>query len=263
MIDKDWQYSGPWLGLKNTSAQKKGSIHDDEPARQLGFRGAFVPGSVVGCCAMPAILDCFGLDWFEGGWYDFNFVSPVYTSDKVRSVAAFSHDGMACRVETEDDRLCCAGRAGLGYEDPWSGAGGLEHIFPEARIGQTFEERTIDINRDQVQPMLDAAGDDSSCWERLIHPQHLMGVALRTVDWDLVPLVGVRAPGMWAQHAIKVSRPMPYGRYRLVEHLAEKGSSGRTHFVDFQFALFDDNGDDNGDEIAVGRHKCKFIRSDV
>jgi len=263
MTQQDWQYNGSWLGLKNTAAQKKGSIHDDEPARKLGFKGAFVPGSVVGACAMPAILDCFSADWFKGGWYDFNFVTPVYTTDRVRCNAVFSDESITCRVETDDDRLCCAGRAGLGYEDPWRSdenvPNGSEQVFPEAQIGTTFDQRTLDISRADVQPTLDATEDDSPCWESLIHPQHLMVVALRTVNWDLVPLVGVKAPGMWAQHAIKVSKPMPYGNYRIVEKLASKGSSGRTHFVDFQFALFNDS----GNEMAVGRHKCKFIREDA
>ncbi len=259
MTDQNWQYQRPWLGLKNISASKKGSIHDDEPARKLGFKGAFVPGSVVGSCAMPAILERFGLDWLEGGWYDFKFVTPVYTSDRVRATAALCDDGLTCRVETDDDRLCCAGRAGLGYDDPWTVHGGPAHIFPEAIVGQTFEEQTLEISRDHVRPMLDAGGDDSSCWNTLIHPEHLMGVALRMVNWELVPRVGVRDPGMWAEHAIKIRKPMPYGRYRLSEFLAQKGDSGRTHFVDFQFTV----SDDGGDEVAVGRHKCKFIRTDA
>ena len=86
-----------------------------------------------------------------------------------------------------------------------------------------------------------------------------MGVALRALDWKLVPIVGTKPPGMWAEHAIKVMKPMPYGQYRLSEYLAEKGISGRTYFVDFQFIV----SDDSGDEVAVGRHKCKFIRKDA
>ena len=259
MRDQNWHYEGPWKGLENTAAGKQGSIHDDEPARRPGFRGAFVPGTVVGSSAMPAILERFGSAWFEGGWYDLNFVAPVYTSDRVRTTAAVCDEGITCDVQTDDDRLCCAGRAGLGYQDPWNSAGGPEHIFPDAGIGQTFEENTLQIAREHVQPMLQAAGDESACWQTLIHPQYLMGVALRTVHWKLVPTVAVRAPGMWAGHAIKIARPMPYGRYRVNEYLAEKGMSGRTNFVNFQLAVFDDR----GDEVAVGRHKCKFIREDA
>lgn len=49
---------------------------------------------------------------------------------------------------------------------------------------------------------------------------------------------------------------MPYGRYRLSEFLANKGASGRALFVEFQFCVTDVG----GNEVAVGRHKCKFLR---
>lgn len=252
------QYNGSWKGLQNTAENKKGSIHDDEPARKLGFKGAFVPGSVVAASAMPAILDEFGANWLNGGWYNFTFVTPVYTSDQVRTTAAVNDDSWTCRIESRDARLCCTGQAGIGYREPWSDAGGNDDVFPDAQVGQVFDEATLDISLEDVQPMLTAAGDDSSLWESIIHPEHLMAAALGIVDWGLVPLPGVKAPGMWAQHAIKVARSMPYGRYHIREYLAAKGISGRTHYVDFQFAVLDES----GKEIAVGRHKCKFIRSE-
>jgi hypothetical protein len=212
--------------LENTSAAQEGSIHDDEPARKLGFKGAFVPGSVVGTSAMPAILAHFGSDWMEGGWYDFNFVSPVYTSDNVRTVATPDGDNLMCRVETSDERLCCAGRAGLGYRAPWTQNFAAEDVFPDAHVGETFDEREIDITFDAVEPMLVAGADNNAPWNEFVHPEHLMSVALHAVDWLRV--------------------------------LASKGTSGRTHFVEFQFRLTDLQ----SNEVAVGRHKCKFIRAD-
>jgi len=47
-------FEGPFRKLINTAADRKGSIHDDAEARKLGFRGGFVPGSVVGSAALPA-----------------------------------------------------------------------------------------------------------------------------------------------------------------------------------------------------------------
>jgi len=257
--EQAWHYEGTWRALRNTAAEKAGSIHADEPARKLGFRSAFVPGSVVGACALPALLDRFGMSWFDGGWYDLTFVEPVYTTDRVRAIGLSEGEDIACRVESEDGRLCCSGRAGLGYSDPWRGFGGPDEIFPLANVGQKFAPRTVDFTRDEVLRTLDAGPEHADCWESLIHPEHLMAAALHMLDWDLVPLEHVRGPGMWAEHAFKIRKPMPYGRYRMSEHLAEKGSSGRTHFVYFQFAI----ANESGEEVAVGRHKCKFIRTDL
>ena len=76
------------------------------------------------------------------------------------------------------------------------------------------------------------------------------------IDFQRIPLGGVRQPGMWAQHAIAVRAPILWDTpYRIRESLAEKGVSGRTQYLSFQFHLYD--ADDN--EVAVGRHKCKFL----
>ncbi len=258
-MSAQWQYAGSYNNLSNTAANKKGSIHDDGPARKLGFKGAFVPGSVVGACAMASIMSRFGTGWFDGGWYDLNFVSPVYTSDEV---AATGHEveasTMECSVVDKVGRLCCAGQAGLGTEIPWSRGPGDESIFPRAKVGTEFNEMTFSIEPLDVQPLLDASCETAEVWQKYIHPEHLMPIALQICDFELTPLEGVRPPGMWAQHALVQYKPLPFGKYRMSEHLAEKGVSGRTNFMNFQFHLFDES----GEEVAVGRHKCKLIRDE-
>lgn len=218
-----------------------------------------MPGSVVGACAMTAVIDCYGSEWFDAGWYDFNFVSPVYTSDEVNAAGHGIEDGIIeCRVLDKDRRLCCTGRAGLGTEMPWPQDPGDNAIFPAAKVGTKFDEKEVIIEPTDVKPLLVAAGDASKIWQTNIPPEHLMPIALRIVDFNLTPTERVRAPGMWAEHALVQYQPLAYGTYRITEHLAAKGSSGRTNFLTFQFHVFDKT----GKEVAVGRHKCKFIRDE-
>ena len=66
---------GRWRRLVNTAAGQGGSIHDDRQARELGFRGALVPGGVVASATMPLILERFAAPWMEGGWFTFTFMS--------------------------------------------------------------------------------------------------------------------------------------------------------------------------------------------
>ena len=81
----------------------------------------------------------------------------------------------------------------------------------------------------------------------------------RMIDFKRFPTEGVRHPGMWAEHAIALRRPMRWGqRFRIDEHLAEKGASGRTRHLTFEFGVHDAE----GEVVAVGRHKCKFITQD-
>jgi predicted heme/steroid binding protein len=53
-----------------------------------------------------------------------------------------------------------------------------------------------------------------------------------------------------------MAQPVFAGRsYTLSEHLADKGLSGRTAYVDYQFEVTDDS----GALCATGRHKIKWI----
>ena len=252
-----WQFTGDFKQLGNPSAEKKGSIHDDEPARKLGFKGAFVPGSVVGTVAVPAIMERFGESWFGGGWYNFKFVTPVYTSDDVHVTGSQAGDDIEIRVMTRDGRLCLAGRAGLGYKQAWSDPPASEEdVFPGAVVGYKFDAKTLTVDKSQAEGMLAAAKDTSALWDRLVPPEHWMGVALRMMDWKQVPLTGIRPPGMWAEHSLMVKRPLGYGTWHLSEFLVAKGRSGRANFVDCEFSIRDTS----GNEVAVGRQKNKFIR---
>ncbi|MDA1075071.1 MAG: MaoC family dehydratase, partial [Proteobacteria bacterium] len=127
--------SSEWKLLSNTASAQKGSIHDDDAARSLGFRRAFVPGSLVANFAVPSILEHFGSTWLQGGWYDFNFVSPVYIDEEVRTIAGETDGRFACRVETRDGRLCAQGLAGMQAKLPWQTKGALADVFPGVVIG--------------------------------------------------------------------------------------------------------------------------------
>lgn len=264
-------YEGVWRRLANISAGRKGSIHDDDAARGMGFRGGFVPGSTVGQAAMPAILDRYGQQWMEGGWYSFKFVRPVYIDEEVREVAAPvpDFDGIALRVEARDGRLCCDGSAGLGATAPWDaaedGVHGADEVFPQMVLGTPCPDAELIVQPDDVTPMLDAAGDetewygDESPWGGgLIPPERLMNAALQASRDQIITGDEVRNPGMWAEHSLAVERPMFLGqRYTLTEHLADKGLSGRTAFVAYQFEV----ADESGQRCATGRHKIKWIRA--
>ena len=247
-----WQYSSDWRQLGNTASQKKGSIHDDGAAQNLGFRKAFVPGSVVANFATPAILERFGNAWLENGWYDFNFVSPVYIDKDVHTLARDDEGEFICRVETRDGRLCAHATAGTGESLPWQTAGTLADVFPKALIGTQFE-KAITIRREDAEPMLRASHDQSRQWLDYVPPEQLMPIAMHMIDFKRIPLDAIQHPGMWAQHAIALRAPILWNApYHVRESLAEKGISGRTQYVTFQFHVYDND----NNEVAVGRHKC-------
>jgi len=55
-------FEGAWQQLPNLSADAAGSIHDDEAAKQVGFEGALVGGSVLLAFMTPELVRLFGQD---------------------------------------------------------------------------------------------------------------------------------------------------------------------------------------------------------
>ena len=263
-------FEGRYRRLVNTAAEQKGSIHDDEEARRMGFRGGFVPGSVVGQSAFPAIVDAFEQSWFEGGWYSMTFVSPVYIDDEVHEVAQRTSDGIAFQVVDRAGRLCCNGRAGLGTNDPWDTTHDLTHgaegALPGIEQGFEYLPHTFKPERDLCLGTVNSAGDETS-WYReaspwggpIVPPEYLQVVALHLMREPhqprLAPLQGVHGPGMWAQHDLAMREPLLLDReYTIREKVADKGRSGRTVFLTYEFEIVE------GERtVARGRHKAKWL----
>ena len=264
-------HTGSFRRLGNTAAASAGSIHDDAPAQALGFRGAFVPGSVVGAKALLAATALIGEKWMERGWYDLTFVSPVYEDEEVRELGALASDtaepSAEVRVETAEARICCAGYAGLGDEIPWDqsedGSHGAELALPAIPIGFEFGSCDFTITPEDVAPMGAASGDYSS-WYRsespwggaVVPPEWLHKVALELSRTKRLTVSGIRNPGMWAGHALAIRQPLFMGqRYTMTERVADKGLSGRAVFLTYEFRIT--NAADT--EVALGRHRVKWL----
>lgn len=259
------EYQRPWRCLTNTAADRGGSIHDDERARELGFRRAFVPGNVVASAAIPLIFDHFGAEWMSGGWFSFSFVGPVYTADEVQATAAVGDAVLDLAVRTRDGQPCCVGAAGTGLEAPW-----LEkppewgEVFPELGADFAFPDQEVVLSRDDALATLDAAGDDSpwyreaSPWgDPVAPPETVLPLALHTMRGTRVPLTGAKGPGIWARHQVLVREPLHYDQpYRFAQRVVGKGIGTRSFFVEYEFELRD------GDRaVLLGRHRGKFLQA--
>lgn len=97
----------------NTATKSKNRMHDDEVARQFGFRGGLVPGVDVYAylCHPPA--ERWGRAWLERGTVTARFVTPVYDGDEVTVTAEPDDDGLALVVTDPAGARCAEGRANL------------------------------------------------------------------------------------------------------------------------------------------------------
>lgn len=97
----------------NTATASTNKIHDDDVARQLGFRGGLVPGVDVYAYLCHPPVEAWGRDWLERGTLRARFHQPVYDGRRVDITAPV--DG---RLTLHDDsgELCADGTATLPDE---------------------------------------------------------------------------------------------------------------------------------------------------
>ena len=76
---------GPLRHSVNQAQGIRDSIHNDDVASKLGFRGGTVAGSIHLELFPPLLLDTFGEHWFEHGTLSMNFRNPTTDREAVRA----------------------------------------------------------------------------------------------------------------------------------------------------------------------------------
>jgi hypothetical protein len=110
--------AGPVRKPRNLAAGVVGSIHDDATARDLGFRGGTVAGSVHMDQFPPLALRAFGSGWFTGGSLSLYFRHATTDGEPVRAfieAPARQRDVQVRAWATaEGDVVVAEGTAGIG-----------------------------------------------------------------------------------------------------------------------------------------------------
>lgn len=65
------------------SPRYKGTVHDDEVARRMGYRAALIPGAFLYGHFSRVAVDLWGRDWIERGAIGATFRRPIYNGDEV------------------------------------------------------------------------------------------------------------------------------------------------------------------------------------
>ena len=53
-------------------------IHEDDLARQYGFKGGLVPGVIMYAWMTHPVVEAFGAEWLERGSFETRFAKPIY-----------------------------------------------------------------------------------------------------------------------------------------------------------------------------------------
>ena len=95
----------------NTATASTNKIHDDDVARQYGFRGGLVPGVDVYAYLTHLPVREWGRAWLEDGWMTARFITPVYDGHEVTASGRWDGDDLDL-VVTDGATTCATGRAG-------------------------------------------------------------------------------------------------------------------------------------------------------
>ena len=117
IIEQEGVLVGPWRKPRNTSANERGSIHDDDTARPLGFRGGTIAGSIHMEQFPPLMLRAFGERWFETGSLSTYFRNATIDSEPVRGfvrTSGVSDAQVGVWMEDEHGTQVLEGTASIG-----------------------------------------------------------------------------------------------------------------------------------------------------
>ncbi|MDA9064527.1 hypothetical protein OAD22_10505 [Pseudomonadales bacterium] len=109
--------TGPFCAARNWSADAgAGSIHDDQTAATLGFRGGTVAADVHMNQFPPLLVKVFGQQWFERGNLSLSYKNATVDLERVKVFAIPLVPGenqVKVWMEREDGLLVCNGTAAL------------------------------------------------------------------------------------------------------------------------------------------------------
>lgn len=271
--------TGPlWEGRNWAADAGEGSIHDDETASALGFRGGTVPGDVHMNQFPPMLVQIFGERWFESGNLSLNFRNATVDREKVRVSARELAPGapqVEVWMEREDGLLVCSGTAAVGdhsgselrSRDLRPSDPSELRILGRVRGGLSLGSYDVLVRPDRQFELFDAGLiSDPLPWYRTDSPWGAVIACPSTLVQQLwgVPMDGLRphvgdAVGLFGAIEIgHVNGPLfPGRRYRIDSEVVCVGQSPKTEYL-----WFDTTATDAGGKlVATLRMMLRFMKA--
>jgi hypothetical protein len=165
--------AGPIRNVVNPNIQAgEGSIHDQETAQRLGFRGGTVAGSHHMNLFPPLAFAAWGKRWFERGSLSLYFRNATIDREPVQAFmnkpSGAGNEQVDCWIKREDGLLVAEGSIAAGHpgEVPALQRINLEEIdstgcriLSEIHVGDPIPETGMIMGGPDQQQRLDAAAE--------------------------------------------------------------------------------------------------------
>jgi hypothetical protein len=277
--ERDGLFLGQWRRPVNSAIHIVGSIHDNNMASSLGFRGGTVAGSIHFELFPPVLLRAFGQRWFERGSLSIYFLDPTVDREEVRAVVAVPALGDNTQVETwaerPDGRRIGEGTAAVGEPGVVSALMGRDvskyppgelRILAKASAGDRFPEMPVEVTPLIMENRLRVITDplpwyvgDSPWGDPLATPCHMVDLMRAAGDAYLRSVQQAEAVPLYGAIEVRnVNGPVFAGRaYRNGGAIVSLGQSPKTEYLWYDAYLED--GD--GGRIAEMRMMYRFMKA--
>jgi len=180
---------GDYRAPHNGFQQAPGSIHNDEVASKLGFKGGTVPGSVHMDQFAPMLVEAYGADWFAGGNMSLHFTQATVDREEVRAVMEVAQPRSRLTMFNREGAQVCIGTASGTTRDPESELSkrmaaqaqaqpGALRILAGYAIGDTTADIPMRIEREALEKSLSRITERLPLYdEGGLPPSHLVRLA--------------------------------------------------------------------------------------
>ncbi|WP_312162036.1 hypothetical protein [Phenylobacterium sp.] len=142
----------------NGFQQASGSIHNDEVASKLGFKGGTVPGSVHMDQFVPMLVELYGRRWFETGDISLHFSQATVDKEEVQAAVHPGDQRARLLMFNRAGQQVCVGTASPKARDAASELArrmaeqaeadpARLRIYADVRVGDTTADIPMRVNR--------------------------------------------------------------------------------------------------------------------
>ena len=247
--------TGPWRHPKNTSADEKGGIHDDDTAQGLGFDGGTIAGSIHMEQFPPLLIAHFAPDWWVRGGMSLYFKAATVDHEPVRcQIQAASERTVRIWMENEAGTLVMDGTASLGDDPESEVRGRLSALRPATdlrmlgglRLGAASPELAVRIDPNAIDERLAVITEAMDCYtDATIFGGRVAPIApfvhvFRAVEPHIVPIKGPYVGLFGAIEVQYLSGPVVANRdYRVQGELVALSDSPKTEICWYTAHLCD------------------------
>ena len=182
--------TGPFRAPHNGFQAAPGSIHNDEVASKLGFKGGTVPGSVHMDQFVPLLLDVHGPEWFRSGDISLHFTQATVDSEEVQAFVYPGADRARLQMFNRAGQQICVGTASAKARDAQSeitrrmaeqtaADPAALRIYADIRVGDTTQDIPMRIDRDDYERSLGRITERVPAYDETgaLSPAHVVRMA--------------------------------------------------------------------------------------